>query len=118
GCRIDQNKTNSKRYVGLLSKSSYRQNRSFSSAKKCLEECRNKDRRSLTLSQMPYQSIRPPFTLNVREMSENELRSYFQWFLATVPNRVDMLAQFVWRSPKFELWRPDFTRSSLESLEL
>ena len=37
---------------------------------------------------MKYQIIQPPFTLKFREMSKEELKEYYKWFMAVMPNRI------------------------------
>ena len=65
---------------------------------------------------MPYSTIQPPFTLNLREMPKGELKRYFQWFMDVLPQRVDELAEAVRQTPGFETWQPDRTPASLDAL--
>jgi hypothetical protein len=65
---------------------------------------------------MTYDTLRPPFTLNLREMPESELKRYFQWFLKVLPEREKELAETVRETPGFEAWRPDCTPDSLDTL--
>lgn len=63
-----------------------------------------------------YDLVRPPFTKLLREMSKQELRSYREWYVASVPARIEELASAVRRTPGFEQWRPDLTAGSLSVL--
>jgi len=70
----------------------------------------------LTMYPVAYRVIQPPFTLEFAKMSRKELRSYFNWFLAIIPERVNELASAVESSRGFENWQPDFTPKSLDAL--
>lgn len=65
---------------------------------------------------MPYSTIQPPFTLKFREMSKQELKDYFRWFFAVLPERTRGLAEAVTQTPGFEAWQPDLTAASLNAL--
>lgn len=65
---------------------------------------------------MTYRIAEPPFTLRFREMSREELRGYFQWFLNSIPGRIDELHRVVRTSPGYETWAPDETPTSLDPL--
>jgi hypothetical protein len=65
---------------------------------------------------MAYNTIQPPFTLKFREMSRQELKDYFCWFLEMIPKRIDELAKAVAESAGFKTWQPDYTPNSLLSL--
>jgi hypothetical protein len=65
---------------------------------------------------MAYATIQPPFTLKFREMSGQELRDYFWWFIDAIPERIEELAKAVKQSPGFEHWQPEETPESLQSL--
>jgi len=65
---------------------------------------------------MPYAAIQPPFTLKLREMPKKELHSYYQWFMESLPQRVNELAEAVRQTPGFECWQADCTPSSLDGL--
>jgi hypothetical protein len=65
---------------------------------------------------MVYQIIQPPFTLQFREMSKQELKDYFQWFLDVLPTRIRELASAVRQTPGFETWQLDGTPASLNAL--
>jgi hypothetical protein len=65
---------------------------------------------------MTYSIIQPPFTLKFREMSKQELKNYFRWFLDIIPQRIQGLIEAVTQSPGFESWTSDYTPRSLEIL--
>jgi hypothetical protein len=65
---------------------------------------------------MSYKIIQPPFTLKFREMSKQELKSYYIWFFEVMPERINELASAVQSSQGFEAWLPDNTPTSLELL--
>ncbi len=65
---------------------------------------------------MTYTLIQPPFTLKFREMSKKELKDYYQWFMAILPDRLDELCQVVKQTSGFQNWTPDFTPDSLNIL--
>lgn len=65
---------------------------------------------------MPYATIQPPFTLKFREMSKQELKAYYRWFFAVLPQRRNELAEAVCQSPGFEMWQLDDTPASLDRL--
>lgn len=65
---------------------------------------------------MPYEIIRPPFSLSFTEMSRKELRGYFDWVLRHIRQRIDVLATAVTETPGFEDWQPDRTPDSLLAL--
>ena len=65
---------------------------------------------------MSYSIIQPPFTLVFREMSKQELRDYFQWFMDVLPQRINELAGAVRRTHDFATWQPDHTPASLDVL--
>jgi len=63
-----------------------------------------------------YSVIQPPFTLKFLEMSKKELKDYNQWFLASIPERIQILAATVKSTEGFEDWEPDCSPQSLETL--
>jgi hypothetical protein len=63
-----------------------------------------------------YRVVRPPFEKDFQEMTLDELRSYFEWFLEIVPERVKEMADEVRRAPGFEGWMPDCSPESLDLL--
>src|SRR5437762_7777174 len=65
---------------------------------------------------MPYRTIHPPFTLNFREMSKQELNDYNRWFFAVLPQRTRELAEALQATAGFETWQPDQTAESLSAL--
>ncbi len=44
---------------------------------------------------MKYQIIQPPFTLKFREMGKEELKEYYKWFMAVMPNRIAQLEKII-----------------------
>jgi hypothetical protein len=65
---------------------------------------------------MSYTIIQPPFALKLREMTKEELRRYFQWFMKVTPQRVNELSEIVNQTPGFEAWQPDHSSASLDKL--
>ncbi len=65
---------------------------------------------------MPYEVIQPPFTLKFEEMPKKELRSYFQWYLNSIPDRIKVLTAAVQQTPAFEEWTADYSPESLNRL--
>src|SRR5260370_39616279 len=65
---------------------------------------------------MSYKIVQPPFTLKFREMSKQELKSYYKWFLDVMSERIQELTEAVKVTPGFEFWCPDETPASLELL--
>lgn len=63
-----------------------------------------------------YEIIQPPFTLVFREMSKKELRAYYDWFLAQVPQRIDILINAVHATTGYEDWSADYSPDSLNAL--
>lgn len=66
---------------------------------------------------MAYSIIQPPFTLKFREMTKQELKSYFEWFLKMIPERIGILERAVHdSSPEFSSWSADCSPGSLKTL--
>ncbi len=65
---------------------------------------------------MDYEIIQPPFTLRFREMSKQELRAYFAWFLDSIRSRVQILERAVRSTPGYEGWKADYSPESLGPL--
>lgn len=65
---------------------------------------------------MTYEPVQPPFTLSFGEMSKEELKRYFKWFIGMVPRRLNELAKAVQNTPGYGDWRPDRTPESLDLL--
>lgn len=63
-----------------------------------------------------YQIIQPPFTLVFREMPKKELKDYKEWFLRSIPERIQILTSAVKSTPGYEKWEADYSPKSLESL--
>src|SRR5947199_7102280 len=65
---------------------------------------------------MTYQVLQPPFTLRFDEMSKDELRSYYSWFMEIRLDRIALLERTVQlQVPK---WRADLSTASLEPLDV
>lgn len=65
---------------------------------------------------MSYKIIQPPFTLQFREMSKDELRQYFAWFLEVMPVRLNALREAVSATQGFEELVLDGSTQSLKGL--
>ena len=65
---------------------------------------------------MTYNIVRPPCSLDFRELSKKELQDYFDWFMDAIPLRVDELTSAVRQSPGFEDWHAFNTPESLDDL--
>jgi hypothetical protein len=65
---------------------------------------------------MTYKPVDPPFELTFEEMSQKELRAYFDWFLGSLSAREKELEAEVRRTPGFETWTADRTPASLNAL--
>ncbi|HKV39313.1 MAG TPA: hypothetical protein VJX67_08875 [Blastocatellia bacterium] len=65
---------------------------------------------------MSYKEIRVPFERNLRDMSKEELKRYFRWFIDVIPERINELARAVRSTSGFEEWQPDYTPASLDAL--
>jgi hypothetical protein len=65
---------------------------------------------------MTYATIKPPFTLNFREMSKRDLKEYFDWFQSSLLSRLDTLRNAVQETPDFGEWQADLTPDSLTML--
>ena len=66
---------------------------------------------------MNYKNITPPFSLEFHEMSKEELKSYYQWFMNSIPERIKILESAVQSTPGFENWKADFSVDSIELLD-
>ena len=65
---------------------------------------------------MVYAIIQPPFTLQFREMSKKELKSYFEWFQGVQQERLKELILAVHDTPDYEAWEANFMPISLDLL--
>lgn len=63
-----------------------------------------------------YRPVNPPFERPFKEMSKKELRAYFDWFLASISERMKELTAEVRRTVGYERWEPDCSPASLETL--
>jgi len=65
---------------------------------------------------MTYRIIQPPFSLQFSRCSKPELRSYYDWFMAALPERIAELEPVVRETPAHRAWRADGTRDSVSPL--
>jgi hypothetical protein len=65
---------------------------------------------------MAYNLIQPPFTLEFFKMSKPELKEYFDWFIASIPERIAELEKAVTEMPGYRTWKADYTPESLNKL--
>jgi hypothetical protein len=65
---------------------------------------------------MKYTIIQPPFTLKFREMPKPELKSYFDWFMEMIPERIKILEKAVCDSSEYSSWHADYSPNSLKIL--
>ena len=65
---------------------------------------------------MHYSIIQPPFTLKFREMTKQELKDYYRWFLDILPDRIAILADAIRQTPGFEAWDSNESPESLNAL--
>ena len=63
-----------------------------------------------------YEPVRPPFSLHFDRMSKDELRAYFEWFRASIPERIRQLELAVRSAVGFESWTANGTPASLIAL--
>jgi hypothetical protein len=63
---------------------------------------------------MPYETIRPPFTLDFFAMSREELKGYREWFFSVMPARTAMLESAVRES--VSSWKADHSPDSMLAL--
>jgi hypothetical protein len=63
-----------------------------------------------------YSVVRPPFEKDFQEMTPDELESYFNWFLESVPERLREITEEIHRTPGFESWVADCSPASLDLL--
>jgi hypothetical protein len=49
-------------------------------------------------------------------MTDSELREYYEWFMAAVPERMMKLSDAVVKSPGFEMFQGDYSPGSLDTL--
>ncbi|GMR08463.1 MAG: hypothetical protein BMS9Abin26_1468 [Gammaproteobacteria bacterium] len=62
---------------------------------------------------MAYAIIQPPFTLQFRNMSKDDILEYGKWFHQVVPDRIKELTKYVNSTPDYESWTPDLSPGSL-----
>jgi hypothetical protein len=65
---------------------------------------------------MSYNIIKPPFVLDFFSMGKADLKNYFNWYLAVMPERITELEAAIRETPGFHLWRADYTPDSLDAL--
>lgn len=63
-----------------------------------------------------YLVVVPPISLPFHKMSRTQARIFFDWYVKEIPNRIEILTQYVHSTPGFEDWRNDRTPESLISL--
>ena len=63
-----------------------------------------------------YKVLYPPFSKELQVMSKRELKEYYDWFMGQIPQRVNILSNFVTSSKGFEKWKADCKPSSLKLL--
>ena len=63
-----------------------------------------------------YETIQPPFSLEFREMSKQELRDYARWFHASIEQRISQLEGAIRATPGHETWDATYRRDSLDVL--
>lgn len=65
---------------------------------------------------MSYELIAPPFALTFRDRTRDELKYYYQWYLALIPSRMEVLIREVQAQEKFRDTDFDYTPQTLVSL--
>lgn len=65
---------------------------------------------------MSYDIIKPPFTLQFKEMDKKELKDYSKWFHEVRPTRIQELTRAIKHTHGFEQWEPDVSPESLNDL--
>jgi hypothetical protein len=67
---------------------------------------------------MTYKELQIPFLLpkDLKAVSLDELKSYAEWFLSVLAERISLLTLEVHATPGYETWKPDFSEGSLEIL--
>ncbi|OHD72646.1 MAG: hypothetical protein A2355_15975 [Spirochaetes bacterium RIFOXYB1_FULL_32_8] len=64
-----------------------------------------------------YEIIQPPFTtLCFKEMSKEDLKKYYKWYLDIMPKRLNLLIDVVKSFKDYESWKSDYSPESLEKL--
>jgi hypothetical protein len=63
-----------------------------------------------------YELIHPPCSLNFEELTKEQAREYFNWYLEKIPIRVQILANYVSSFPEYTQWKTDFLPNSLAPL--
>jgi hypothetical protein len=69
-----------------------------------------------TEAKMAYSIIQPPFSLKFRQMSKPELRSYLEWFLKVLPERLVALEWTIRGSSEYSSWKVNYSPNSLAPL--
>jgi hypothetical protein len=65
---------------------------------------------------MLHPNVQPPFSDKFSKMDRKEIRAYYRWFIASIPQGVAELAGAVKRTTGFESWDPDYSVESLDIL--
>ena len=63
-----------------------------------------------------YKIISPPFTLEFKEMSKKQLVNYYEWYIASIPERLNILIKTIKSTPGYKKWQADYTPNSLDLL--
>ena len=63
-----------------------------------------------------YRFITLPFSKSVKDLSKEEAKQYFDWFLQQIPIRITQLNEYINRSKEYETWTPDNSPESLIQL--
>jgi hypothetical protein len=63
-----------------------------------------------------YRNITFPFPGTVEELSKDDAKQYFDWFLQQIPSRIYQLSGYIIKSVNFLTWIPNNTPESLVPL--
>ena len=64
-----------------------------------------------------YEILKPPTNNSyLNELNKKELKKYYDWYIALIPERLNLLAQIVKSTPGYSEWKMDFTPESLVKL--
>ena len=63
-----------------------------------------------------YRIITFPFSKTVKDLSKDEAKQYFDWFLQQIPIRITQLNEYINKSTEYENWTPDNSPESLIQL--
>lgn len=65
---------------------------------------------------MIYQYANPPFSLEFRNMTKNELHEYYIWYVENTPIRISILNNYIDSLKGNKFWKADYTPESLVNL--